>query len=124
MEINEHWVQFQGKFLLPEPLDRERYTLLSGEFEHGDLVEKNNQDGTVDLIYKVSPLRIMVGVGDKKLIGKVKRRGSQRLRGAVWHEFQKTDLPEDQFDDYYDSFINKLIVNLEEVNNYLGTQKG
>lgn len=123
MEINENWVQFQGKFLLTDPLDRDRYVMLSGEFEHGDLVEKNNQDGTVDHIYKVSPLRIMVGVGDKQLIGKVKSRSSQRLRQTLWHQYQQTDLPEEGFQDYYDNFISKLIINLEEVNSYLGQRE-
>lgn len=118
-EINENWIQFQGKFIVPEAPNRESYVLVSGEFEHGDMVEKNNQDGTVDRIFKIEPLRIQIQNGDQRLIGKVKRRASQRLRGALWHEYQKTDLSEELFEDYYENYVSKLIAYLPEVSNFL-----
>lgn len=120
-ETNTNYVQFGGKFEIPDELDPNRYVLISGEFQIGDIINKPTQEnGEYDVIYKVVPNRIMVDSGDKRLIGKVKKRGSQRLRGAIWHDYQSTDKPAEEFDDYYENFISKLIVHLPEVKQFLG----
>jgi hypothetical protein len=119
MEINTHWVAFKGKFELPEPLDREKYLIASGEWEHLSYQEKPNGDGTADAIYSVAPVRVMVQAGDRKLVGKVKKRSSQRLRAALWHEFQTTGLDESLFEDWYDERMNKFITHLPELLNFI-----
>lgn len=123
MNINSHWVQFKGKFNVPEPPEREKYLIISGEFDHLNYQEKPNQDGSADAIYTVSPIRIMVQAGDKKLIAKVPKRSSQRLRIALWHLYQKNELPEELFDTYYNETMDRIVVNLPEVMNLLGINK-
>lgn len=121
-EINERWVSFSGKFLVPEEIDRSKYLMVSGEFEHGDLVQKNNQDGTIDVIYKIMPIRVMFQAGDTKLRGKVKGRASQRLRMALWHTYQAQNGKEEFFQDWYESFISKIIADLPTVQNVIGIE--
>lgn len=119
-EVNTNFVQFSGKFEIPQELDPNRYVMISGEFQIGDITQKPTQEnGEFDQIYKVSPNRIVVDFGEKRLVGKVKKRSSQRLRGAIWHEYLKTEQPAEFFDDYYDEFVNKLITHLPEVTNFL-----
>lgn len=122
-EVNETWLQFQGKTIITDEPDRDSFILITGEFEHGDMLEKNNQDGTVDRIYKIEPTRIEMRTGDKRLLGKAKRRASIRLRGALWHEYQKLNQEEDYFEDWYEQFVNKLIAYLPEVSSLLGTKE-
>lgn len=123
MDINERWIQFSGKAIVPQKLDREHNLIVSGEFIIGDLVSKPNQDGTEDIIYKLTPNRVVVDIGGKKARAKVKGRSSQRLRMALWHEFQKTNLDEALFDKWYEEEIDKIITNLNEIRTLTGRNK-
>ncbi len=118
-EINEYLVQFSGQINVPEALDPDNYVLIQGEFDFSVISDKPTQDGKIDRTYKIIPLRLETRQGDNRLVGKPKRRGSQRLRGALWHYYQTLQSPA-EFEAYYDSVINKLIVQLPEVLNYLG----
>lgn len=118
--INSYNVQFQGKFEIEEALDEEKFALVLGEFDFVKKISTPTGEGSDDLTYVLSPTRVEVKQGDQRLFGKPKRRGSQRLRGAIWHEFQKINNPTIEFEDWYDQKINKLILQLEEVLNFLG----
>lgn len=120
MNIADYWLSFSGKFLIPEEPDTTKYAVIAGEFEYGDVTYKPNEDGTHDAVYKISPLRIMVNKGDKKLVAKVKNKNSVRLRGALWHHYQTLDLPEDQFDNWYNMVTDQMIINLPSILNMLG----
>jgi len=120
MEVNENWVQFQGKFIIPFVPDRNKYLIISGRFEHGDMVEKNNQDETVDHIYKVTPLDIMIQNGEDRIRAEVKKHASWRLRRALWKHYSTNNGNAEFYEDYYQNFINKLIGNLDEVVNLIG----
>lgn len=119
MKINSYLVQFQGKFEIPEALDEDKFALVMGEFDFARKISTPTGDGKDDLTYVIFPTRIELRQGDMRLLGKPKRRGSQRLRGALWHIYQNTPLTID-FEVYYENFINKLIVQLQEVRNFLG----
>jgi hypothetical protein len=123
MTINTRWIQLKGKIEVPSELDREKYVIIGGEFEHQDYKEKPNQDGSADVIYTLLPIRVKVESGLKQYFGKPKKRQSQRLRNALWHHFQTLNLPEETFDDYYGEVTNKLIAHLEEVLSFLGKHK-
>lgn len=120
MDINTYNVQFQGKFEIDSELDEEKFALIMGEFDFAKKIDTPTGEGTVDRTYVIFPTRIEVKQGDLRLFGKPKKRGSQRLRGALWHEYQKLQTPTIEFEIYYDNFINKLIIQLEEVQNFLG----
>lgn len=101
----------------PQSLDFDQYLRVAGEFEFGNEVKDHKKE---TYTINIAPIRLMFESGDKKLVAKLKKRNSQRLRGALWHEYQKTLLPEEHFDDYYDEFTNKLIAHLPEVLSFLG----
>ena len=112
--INENWIQLKGKIIPPETPDREHNVILSGEFAHAKYEEKPNEDGTYDAIYTLLPLRVLIQTGDKKTPAKVKSRGSQRLRAALWHVYQSQERSE-SFDEFYENTINKIMLHLEEI---------
>ncbi|SRR5260370_41388317 len=76
MDIADYWLSFSGKFLIPESPDTEKYAVIAGEFEFGDVTHKPNEDGTYDAVYKITPIRVMVSKGEKKLIAKIKNKNS------------------------------------------------
>lgn len=117
--INTHLVQFSGKVEIEGEIDKENYVLILGEFDISEVSDKPTGDGEDDRTYKLFPLRVEVKQGDSRLIGKPKRRGSQRLRGALWHEYQKITTPPMEFEQFYDDIINKLIIQLPEVVSFL-----
>lgn len=119
MNINQNIIQFTGKLEIPEEIDEDKYVLVMGEFDFNDVKYKPTGEGSYDRTYNISPIRLELKSGDNKLVGKPKKRGSQRLRGAIWHEYQKLTNPI-EFEDYYDQLINKIIVHLPEVVNMLG----
>jgi len=118
--INTHLVHLSGKIEIPEPLDEEKFVLVMGEFDFSKKTDTPNGDGTSDRTYTLFPTRIEVKQGENRLFGKPKRRGSQRLRGAIWHTYNKLKDPPKDFEIYYDNVINKLIVRWEEVLDFLG----
>ncbi|MFP5261010.1 MAG: hypothetical protein ACLGJB_03790 [Blastocatellia bacterium] len=119
MKINTRWVQLKGKIEVPEDLDREKYVILGGEFEHQDYKEKPNQDGSADIIYTLLPIRVKIESGLKQYFGKPKKRQSQRLRAALWHHYNTLNLSEEYFDDWYSNVTDKMIVHLEEIINFI-----
>lgn len=117
-KINTNIVQFTGKIEIPEELDEDKSLLVMGEFDFNDVKYKPTEDGEYDRTYNVSPIRLEVRSGELRLIGKPKKRGSQRLRGALWHEYQKLQTTV-EYEDWYDQIINKIIVGLPEVISFL-----
>ena len=45
MTIADYWLSFSGKFLIPVSPDIEKYAVIAGEFEFGDVTHKPNEDG-------------------------------------------------------------------------------
>lgn len=115
METNENWVQLQGKILIPEGLDRAKYLILSGEFEHVSLVSVPNHDGTEDHIYKVAPIKVSIQPGDKKVQAEVRTKASVRLRRAVWKHYLEQGGKEEFFEDYYQNLMSNIIGRLDEI---------
>lgn len=123
MNINQNLIQFSGKIEIPEQVDEDKYLLVMGEFDFNDVKYKPTGEGSYDRTYNISPIRLELKSGDSKLFGKPKKRGSQRLRGAIWHEYNKLPTQTQEvldFEDYYDNIINKIIVHLPEVVDMLG----
>lgn len=113
MEVNSYWIQFTGKFNVSEKLDRDKTVIIGAEFDHLKYEERPNEDGTVDAFYKLAPIRMKVENGGKRLMGKVKSRNSQRLRGALFYQAQENNV--EDFDSYYEQFTDRLIAQLPEV---------
>lgn len=113
MEINQYKVKLNTFTAeLPEPLDETKRTYILTETDIYAVESRDCQDGTHDVIYKCKVVgSTEVKQGDRKIISKSKRTNSQKLRQAVWSI--------NESEEYYDWFMNKLIVNLEEVIDFL-----
>jgi len=114
MEIDRHKIKvntFTAE--LDEPIDRSLRTLVTIEAEIYSVDYPDNQDGSFDQVYRAKLCgTTIVKQGDKKpILGKSKRSASQRLRMALY------SLNPDE--DFYQSQMDKLIANAEDVVEYL-----
>ena len=97
---------------LEEPLDRSLRTLITIEADIYDVGTPDNGDGTFNKVYKSKLVgSTIVKQGDKKpILAKSKRSLSQRLRLTILEE---------DTEEAYDVWMNKLINNWEDVREFL-----
>lgn len=90
MQINEHILKLTGKVSLPkELLNGNNYTLsVTGSVT--SRTEEDNQDGTVNWVYKFEPVLVEILTEKGETIkAKDRRKLSQKLRGRLFLEWQE-----------------------------------
>ena len=114
-KVNEHIIRIVGLANIPEALlqGHDYKVLLDGSVV--EIAEQNNQDGSVNLKYKIK----IFGECQVKELGKTPIKGtsknytpSQELRFALrraWNE-QNEGLP---FDDYYNNRMDEIITEVK-----------
>jgi hypothetical protein len=116
-EKNRTILKITGSAYLEEPLKRGERYFAGVEIDcYSSGEERDNNDGSWDEICKAS-LTGLVTIKDKrgkKIKSKDKRSKSQVLRGALMREFDGGD-SRDEFDQYYDIQMGKIIANLPEI---------
>lgn len=89
-----------------------------------EITERDNQDGTINMIYKGrSPGEVNFLTEKGKIIkAKEKKTVSRSILGAMWHYHNINGLTE-LFDDYYQRIGKKISAYLPEIIEYLDTKK-
>jgi len=117
LRIDEYVLKFTGSVNLPEALShgQDYELLLKGSCYKRE--ELDNQDGSIDVIYKIRPYNVEVkGESDKVIVSKDKRKKSQQLRYAIrsWWEFKGCPGDEEEFyEKVMDSLIHQTLDKLE-----------
>lgn len=115
MEINTRKIKCSSfSSEIEKPLDRNLRTFITAETEIYEVGTQDNNDGTYNELYKCklvgSTIIQQTGVKEK-YVGKSKRTPSQKLKQAIW-----CIEPDDS---YYEMLIDKIVLNLEDVIQYL-----
>ena len=124
-EIKDYILKLSGKASLLEELinDHEYNLKVNGEIT--EETEKSNNDGSYNIIYKFQP-KIIEIESDSGEVVKTKdiRKRSQKLRGMIYYFWQ--DYGADSHlsaDEFYNRFMDKLMVNLSGVIEFLHSIK-
>lgn len=75
-------------------------------------------DGTFDYMTSLRQSHVELIVDGEKVAAKDKSKKSQKLRGALYYQWQESKSDTD-FEAYYEIAMSKLILNLPEVIQYL-----
>jgi hypothetical protein len=117
IKINSHILKIIGGAELPCKIDDTNYAIIKGEIGVYEVSRKNNENGSYDLIYKAKfTSNIEVEQGEKKIIAKNKNTKSQQMRRLLWAIANSNG---EDGDAYYDIIMDKIMVNIDEVINYL-----
>lgn len=119
MQINEHILKLSGTAYLETELPRGKTLIFAGEFQETKREEVPNEDGTVNMLYHVKPLRVLEKrEGGQSIPIKVKNKNSVRIRAAVMRAH--AELQRDgEAESFYDKFTDSLTQNPEAVINLL-----
>lgn len=115
MEIKQRKIKLNSfSAELPGELDRNKRTFVTVEADIWDVSTPDNHDGTFNELYraKVNGSTIVKQEGMKdSYVCKSKRSPSERLRAAFWKIESDSD--------FYEIEMDKIILNLEEVIEFL-----
>jgi hypothetical protein len=119
--VNEHLLYITGSASLPTGLSKESlYNIVGGELAVYFDGEKDNNDGTVNRVYKarfMTPPHLVQG--DTKIIGKDKTKRSVVLRRRIKEYQQELGLEHVDEDEFYTTFINSLLYHFDDVSELL-----
>jgi hypothetical protein len=114
MEINEHKIRLSGTANIERPLDMSKtYGFLIDNAEIRKIEALTNDDGTYNKIFhiKISELSQVQIINGKEIIkAKIKGSPSQKLRNALFYNYQGDD-----FEKFYQDFMCNLIVDVENL---------
>jgi len=112
-EIDSHIIKLTGRAELPEALvmDNNYQVVLRGAVSNITL--SDNENGTMNAIYSFKPV-LVEGIDSegKKVVAKDTRSKSQLLRSRIW-KLWKDEMPQEEFDAYYEKVMTDLIINIE-----------
>jgi hypothetical protein len=124
MNINEHILKISSAGVsLPEPLELGHRYLINTEVDITDVTDKDNQDGSLDRIYKARQaghITIQLEAG-KVIKAKDKPSVSRAIHGALWYFHNEQGLAE-PFDDYYYRMGKKMASYMPEIIRFLETK--
>lgn len=110
-------IRFKGTAELSDRLDSSKYANITKAEFAVDSVEKRENGGEPEVIYKCKfTSHLELEQQGKKITAKDKTSHSQKLRKQLWFLAQEAGTDEELF---YDGFMNKLRANLDEVILYL-----
>ena len=112
MEINEHIISLKGKANIPKELEMGRSLTITMEGSVDNISESDNQDGTVDKIYRFRPLTAEI-VSDNGEIMKSKpmTKWNQKLAQVIWHEWKELNESITERD-YYDKRMADIVFKI------------
>lgn len=117
--MDTHQIRLTGLAEIPSPLDEEKNVLLAGEFELLDINKRDEKDGSWKYTYKLKPVRLgQIDSAGNKIRLKTKNSNSTRLRWAIISYAEK-NFPDLNSEQYYDTTIDGIIANLENIINNL-----
>jgi hypothetical protein len=120
-KINEHVLKISSAGVnLPEGLEQGHRYLITTEADVYEITEKDNQDGTIDKIYKVKQTGVVTVNFDGGKVIKAKEKGSvsRSLHGAIWYYHNEQGYVE-PFDDYYHRIGKKMAAYMPEIIRFL-----
>lgn len=123
--INEHILQLSGKANLPQPLKENCSYMINAEIDIKDIIHKNRQDGTKDLIYKGKSTGIVQIQNQRNkeevFFAKDTRTASQKLRFAIelYHQNHNGE-PDYEFiypnsEEFYQRTMNKIMADISNI---------
>jgi len=115
MQVNSNILKITGGAEISSSLDPKKEAKINGTLAVYSVEYKDKQDGTYDRVYKAKFINdIEITEGQNKLKGKPKSEHSKKLRQALWYVNEQ--------DGFYETFMEKLIGNVEGVWEYLKNQ--
>lgn len=109
LPVNEHIIKLQGKANIPLSLEMGRSLTVKMEGAIDNISDSDNEDGTVDRIYRFRPLVAeIVSDNGASMKSKETRSMSKQMRGAIWHEWKCSNEPRDE-EEYYNERMAGLI---------------
>ena len=120
-KVNENILKISsGGVCLPESLSLSHRYILRTEIDITDVTKKDNQDGTINLIFKgkqTGNIELLAD-GKKVIKAEAKKRVSQSIHGAVWHYHNEQGMTED-FEEYYNRTGKKIASYMPEIIKFL-----
>ena len=112
-KISEYIVRFTGTACLMEAINHElEYTFTIKGFVKS-IEERNNEDGTYNLVYKIGIQYVeTVDKSGKMIKMKDKRTPSQKLRNFLWIIYSEQGITE-EFDEWYPKAMAVLLDKAE-----------
>jgi len=124
MEISEYILKISSAGVnLPKPLEQDKQYRLATDIQIIEIIDKSNQDGTINQIFKGKQTGNLEILDDGKNIikAKAKKSVSQSLHGSLWYYHNNNGLTED-FDQFYERNGKKISTYLPEILNLLNTK--
>jgi hypothetical protein len=121
MKINENIVKITGSVNLPSELTIDTEYVIQAKTDCDKIDTKSNQDGTVNLIYKLrlsGDMQILDSKLKQLMKSKESKTMSQKLRGRIY-AFQDEKgivMPDDEF---YEMMMKKIIIYFDIVAEFL-----
>lgn len=113
--INEHIIKFTGKATALNALELGHNYKILVDGEITTLTRSNNQNGTIDVIYRFEPIIATIEKDNGEVIKtKDTRSKSEQLRKVVWKLWTLTSTSMDK-ETYYEKFMNLVIANAEAI---------
>lgn len=121
--INEHILRILGTVNLPEGLENSKRYLLSTEIDVYETADRDNQDGTINRVYKAKQTgkADILTEGKKIIKAEAKRTRSQKMHAGIWY-YHNTQGFTESFDDYYDRIMRKMTAYIPEIIEFLDTK--
>jgi len=124
LSVNEHILKISNAGVsLPEALELSHRYHISLEADIVDVTDRDNQDGTINRIYKAKPSGNIDLLEEKGRIIKAKDKPSvsRSVHGAIWHYHNQNGIMEN-FDDYYYRTGKKMAAYMNEIIEFLNTK--
>lgn len=104
-ESNDHWLQITGRVNIPVPLEVDTEYQFTGVIGTYGINQGSKQDGSFNYIYKAQFVEdVHLVKGEQVIKAEDKERKSQTLRKAIYAKGFE-----------YDSFMNYILRNLDEI---------
>lgn len=110
-EINEHLIQIQGKASIEKELKIDRgYQVVIREAVCTDILEKTNNDGTHNKLYKLKIFSDVELIGEKEvLIGLIKKGSQAQVLRQILTDRYYTEQPDMELEDFYKQEMSRII---------------
>lgn len=110
-QVNDYILKLTGKASLLQELELGNSYKVSIDGEVTTVTDSNNQDGTVNRIYKFEPILVTLEKDNGETIkAKDIRSRSKQLRNLLWKRWQE-ESSDIEFEEYYDKKMVEIIKN-------------